>query len=421
MRRADTSPLCHRQRVKRFFSLLVVAFTGALAPAAQAQPTEAERLFQEGRDALLAERFSEACPKLEQSQRLEPRVGTLLNLAACHESLGMVATAWDEFKQAREAAHAEGRAAQEAFATERVEALAPRVPWITITPREPVAGIAVALDGEPLDPDEWAVPVAADPGLHVLVAAAPGHAPQEVRFELAEGERETVSIAALVKLPEPAPRPKPTPRPRVKKKATTPPPVAEDDKTGFVFDLGFFGGYLLVHGPDYPTVDGGVDAIDDMGRVTTCSNPTCSYDFGDQGGAAFGVNAFAGYAALDWFHIGGRILAGPRVGGGLVFAGGPVASLHLGGPVWLGAGFILGTASAAGRGTVIPPPGYTLPRGSSYDMEGGIDVGPGPLLELRLSTFELPHGAMELSLTPFAIFSSGSAIAVPLTLAYRFQ
>ena len=50
-----------------------------LAPTAVAQPSGAlaETLFQEGKRLLDAERYAEACVKFEQSQKLDPAVGTL--------------------------------------------------------------------------------------------------------------------------------------------------------------------------------------------------------------------------------------------------------------------------------------------------------------------------------------------------------
>src|SRR5262245_46880456 len=128
--------------------------TVAMAQPSDVEPSEAERLFKEGRAALLAERYEEACPKLEKRQELEPRVGTLLHRAACHEKLGMTATAWHEFGAAHDAAAKEGRDEQRAFAAERVAALEPRVPWLTVVLAAHQPGVAIALDGEPLDPDE---------------------------------------------------------------------------------------------------------------------------------------------------------------------------------------------------------------------------------------------------------------------------
>src|SRR5450432_1599182 len=55
--------------------------------AAQALFDDAKRLVQEG-DA------ASACPKFEESERLEPGIGTKLNLADCYERVGRNASAW---------------------------------------------------------------------------------------------------------------------------------------------------------------------------------------------------------------------------------------------------------------------------------------------------------------------------------------
>jgi hypothetical protein len=48
----------------------------------------AEALFNQGRDLMTAGKFTEACPKFEASQQLDPGLGTMLNLAECYEKTG---------------------------------------------------------------------------------------------------------------------------------------------------------------------------------------------------------------------------------------------------------------------------------------------------------------------------------------------
>ena len=100
---------------------------------AEAGPSAADRLratalFQEGRALMAAGRIDAACPALEQSQRLDPSGGTLLNLALCRERAGELARALTAFNQAAAVAHGEGRADREAEATTRAQAIAARLP-----------------------------------------------------------------------------------------------------------------------------------------------------------------------------------------------------------------------------------------------------------------------------------------------------
>jgi hypothetical protein len=48
-----------------------------------ARTTRAQALFDEGRALLMQGRPAEACPKLEESQQLDPGLGTQFNLADC--------------------------------------------------------------------------------------------------------------------------------------------------------------------------------------------------------------------------------------------------------------------------------------------------------------------------------------------------
>src|SRR5258708_39530923 len=84
----------------------------------------AQALFDAGRTLMSAGNYAAACPKLADSQRLDPGAGTLMNLAACYEKNGQTASAWATFLEAAPAARAGGHPEWEAHAKERAAALA---------------------------------------------------------------------------------------------------------------------------------------------------------------------------------------------------------------------------------------------------------------------------------------------------------
>ena len=59
---------------------------------------DAETLFREGRVAAEAGNYTVACPKFEESYKLDPAPGTLLNLADCEENRGQLVKAWQHFR-----------------------------------------------------------------------------------------------------------------------------------------------------------------------------------------------------------------------------------------------------------------------------------------------------------------------------------
>ncbi|WP_437730811.1 tetratricopeptide repeat protein [Sorangium sp. So ce1335] len=151
-----------------------------LSGAASAQRAQdavkpmAEALFWQGRDLFKRGQYPEACDKFEESQRLEPKPGTLLNLAVCHEQVGKLATAWAELGSVEEVARREGPAEREAFARARREALEQRLARIEIRMDAPPASLRLTIDGEPLNGAALSAPFPIDPGRHRVAAAAPG-------------------------------------------------------------------------------------------------------------------------------------------------------------------------------------------------------------------------------------------------------
>jgi serine/threonine-protein kinase len=163
---------------------VVLTAAGAGVTTARAQaPTEAVRradaLFKEGRTLIEGGKFAEACPKFEESQRLDPGLGTLLNLAACYEQVGRLASALTAFRSAEEQARAAGPSEKkrEQAAAERARALESRVARLTITlaPGDRPDGFTVTRDGVPVRALDFGRRIAVDAGTIVIEAHAPDH------------------------------------------------------------------------------------------------------------------------------------------------------------------------------------------------------------------------------------------------------
>jgi serine/threonine-protein kinase len=183
------------------FVLVLLSFglPGRAAASGGSDAAIAEALFQEGRKLVEQKRYPEACPKFAESQRLDPGIGTLLNLAACHELEGKTATSWSEFTQALGQAERESRSDAQQFARTHLAALTPKLPKIVISvPADSEApGLEVKLDGQPLGKAAWGVAAPIDPGTHVVAAVATGRKPWTTQATFAAGEQKTVVVPAL--------------------------------------------------------------------------------------------------------------------------------------------------------------------------------------------------------------------------------
>jgi len=191
---------------KRWASGCAVATLLAAAPAA-AEPSStdkslAQSLFDEGKALMSTRNYDAACPKLAESQRIDPSSGTLLNLALCHEQQGKVATAWTEFKSALSDAKRDGRADRATGAQEHIAALEPKLPWLTVAVAGAVENEDVKLDGVSIGKAAWGAKLAVDPGDHELVAAAPGYNPWKATFRSTQGEAHRVDVPTLERNPD---------------------------------------------------------------------------------------------------------------------------------------------------------------------------------------------------------------------------
>lgn len=177
----------------------------ALAQATAGDQVLAEALFREARTLMDQGKHAEACPKLAESQRLDPGGGTQLALALCLEAAGKTASAYGAFTEARALARRDGRADREKIASERLDALSPRLTKLTVDvsgAARSLPGLSVSVDGVTLREPAWGLALPVDPGEAHVRATAPGRLPFEARVKTA-GEGQT----ARVEVPELAPAP----------------------------------------------------------------------------------------------------------------------------------------------------------------------------------------------------------------------
>jgi hypothetical protein len=183
---------------------LFVAASGLVTRSSFAEPAHdtvtAEALFEEAKALMADGKAAEACPKLEESQRLDPASGTLLNLAGCYEKIGRLASAWSTYAEAGTAAKASGNAEREEVARTQAASLRPRLASLTIrvAPNVKVPGLEVSRDGERVGAPQWDLALPVDEGEHKIVANAPGRLPwRGVILVTGEGSTAEVSVPTL--------------------------------------------------------------------------------------------------------------------------------------------------------------------------------------------------------------------------------
>ncbi len=207
---------------------LLLALVSLPARPLGAQPSAtgqaiAETLFQEARRLMVAGQFAEACPKLEESQRLDPGDGTRITLAQCYERTGRLSAAWliyTELAAGSSTPRPEPmvRTARERLA--RIDRALARVVLRVPASLSALDGVVVRLDGVALGAAVMGVPVPVDPGRHEVTASAPHHVSWTVSFEAVASQAITFDVPAL------APEPPPPPPASVAPPTSAAPPVS---------------------------------------------------------------------------------------------------------------------------------------------------------------------------------------------------
>lgn len=141
---------------------------------AQDSSGTATELFNVGRDLMKSGDFTNACPKLAESARLDAKVGTLARLAECEEQLGHRVSARARWEQAVNLAVAanDSRLAHVKSELARLDARVPKL--LLSVDGAPPPGLMVHIDALEVGAASLGVPIAVETGTHHVVATATG-------------------------------------------------------------------------------------------------------------------------------------------------------------------------------------------------------------------------------------------------------
>jgi hypothetical protein len=170
------------------------------APPVLAQSTEANILFDAGRKAMAARDYPQAIEKLQQSQKLDPAVGTLLNLAECYVTLGRTASAWSAYRDAASLAANTKQGEREKYATKKAQELEPQLSHLLVfvRPEARSRGLSLTRNGVTLPEGLWGTSIPVDPGAQHIEAAAPEHVSWTFDIDVADnGGSARVEVPAL--------------------------------------------------------------------------------------------------------------------------------------------------------------------------------------------------------------------------------
>jgi hypothetical protein len=187
------------------------ALLQTLSAAAQTNASNkaaAEALFDQGVRLMKQNNFAEACPKLEESDRIDPAVGTLLYLGECYERVGKTASAWATFREAASLATNSNQGDRARVAAARAQELEPKLSRLSVELAPDVAkipGVVVKRGTQRLEPSLYGTSLPVDPGEYRVDVSAPGYEPWSTPIKVeGGGASASVRVPALVKASEPA-------------------------------------------------------------------------------------------------------------------------------------------------------------------------------------------------------------------------
>jgi len=147
----------------------------------------AEVLFNDGQKLFDAGKIHEACEKFQESYTQDPAIGTMINLARCHEKEGKTASAWAEYKTVETLASRANQGQRQQYAHDEAAKLEPTLHQLVLNVKFPVEGMELSRNTTVVGKALWGEKIPVDPGDVVLKATAPNKKPWSQTVHLAAG------------------------------------------------------------------------------------------------------------------------------------------------------------------------------------------------------------------------------------------
>jgi hypothetical protein len=174
-----------------------LCWSGSALAQTTSDPATARVLFAEGRKLMADKHYEQACPKFEESLRLDSGIGAMFNLADCWEHSGRTASAWSMFLDAASAARAANQSDRMKVAKERAAKLEPKLARMTIRSGAAEPGLEVRRDGQLVGTAAFDTAVPIDPGAHHIDVTASGKKPFSTTVEVGAAASVSVQIPKL--------------------------------------------------------------------------------------------------------------------------------------------------------------------------------------------------------------------------------
>jgi hypothetical protein len=205
----------------RFRRALALFYIPATA-LAQDTAAKADLLFRSAVALMKEGNFASACPRIEESQQLDPRPGVLFTLADCLANAGRIGSALLRYEDFLRSV-AQLPASQQARQRDRIKAaeeqhrrLLPLVPTLTLVldagSPEPTT---MQLDGQDLSRTRLGIPLPMDPGEHSLKLITATGATQETKTSLRQGQHTRLLLSFDQAIPSSVETPRPSAPPKV--------------------------------------------------------------------------------------------------------------------------------------------------------------------------------------------------------------